>query len=573
MPLIQGTSGADTLQGSIGADTIDGSGGNDLIHIGSGGSLPDGTFTYDTLLGGTGDDRFQYTQSQSGYSTIDGGAGVDTIDFTGHDSGFYFRSTILTLRDGPSANTIEGRLNAYQGLFSPPLDVVFMTASGVERIIASDVGIELDGFTQALDIVSQGGGQVWTGSGDDTITLATRVRTSLGTEYRTLYSSNINGGAGVDRLNLENQANDYLFVKTGSGWSIHDGRNVVHQISNIETVSFAGGAAITLDAAASGADFDSAAYLARYADLRAAYGADEVKAYQHWQQFGKAEGRIGSFDGLNYIASHRDLIAVFGTNAAAGSQHYVQYGAAEGRVVSFDPAAYAASNLDLARIIGTDATAAAGHYINYGVNEGRTTAGFDSVAYLLSNRDLAGLTPVQARTHWLTYGADEGRSGDALFGREQTSIAFTGASVTNQFETATDRDWFSITLPVYQYITFNGSAGVTGLSVYNATGRLIASDADGRDFRFLITNEHGATGPAPYYLVVNGGAVGDYTVTMATSPLNPGALAGTEAALIAANASLDHKAALDDAVDDIPFLAQTEEGGQDWSPAAIHDFF
>lgn len=547
MPLVQGTAGADTLQGTAGADTIDGGAGNDLIRIGSGGSSPDGTSTYDTLLGGAGDDRFQYTQGQSGYSMIDGGQGVDTIDFTGHESGYYFRSTSLTLRDGLSPNTIEGRINAYQGLFSPQLDVVFMTASGVERIISSDVGIELDGFTQALDIVSQGGGQVWTGSGDDTISLSTRVRRNFdGTEYRTLYASQINGGSGVDRLNLENQANDYLFVKTGSGWSIYDGRSVVHRISNIETVSFAGGSVIGVDAAASGADFDAAAYLARYADLQAAYGADEVKAYQHWQTFGKSEGRIGSFDALSYIASHRDLISAFGPNAAAGSQHYSQYGAAEGRVVTFDAANYAASNLDLARVIGTDAAQAATHYINYGVNEGRATAGFDSVAYLLSNPDLAGLTPAQARTHWLTYGADEGRSGHTGFGREQISVAFTGASVASQFETTTDRDWFTITLPVYQYITFNGSAGVTGLSVYNATGRLIASDADGRDFRFVIGNEQGATGPAPYYLVANGGAVGDYTIAVTTTPLNQGAPTGYEAALMAASSSLDQETAVDD---------------------------
>ena len=538
MPLIQGTAGADTLQGTAGADTIDGSAGDDRIDGGAGDDLlliPGGG--YDTLLGGEGDDRFLWRRGEDFIlQQIDGGAGRDTIDFTGHEAGFYVRSRSLVLQDGPQTNSILGHVTGYNGLFSPGLDQDFLTAPSVERIIGSDISIELDGFTAPLEIISLGGGRIWTGSGDDTITLTTRVRATFdGSQVRTLYPSEINGGGGVDRLNLENQASDYFFAKTSSGWSIYDGRTVVHQVSNIETVSFAGGAAMTVDAAASGADFDAAGYLARYADLRAAFGTDEAKAYQHWKIAGEAEGRIGSFDALSYIASYRDLIDAYGANASAGAYHYMVAGVNEGRVVTFDPAAYAASNPDLARVIGTDAVWAASHYINNGVHEGRVVAGFDSVAYLLSNPDLTGLSPAQARTHWLTTGADQDRVGDALFGREQTAFSFTGSSTIGQFETAADRDWFAITLPVYQTITFNGSAGVAGLAVYNSTGRLIASDADGRDFQFFISNSDGAYGPAPYYLVATGGSVGSYSITVTTRPLN---------AAPEASEALQHAAAL-----------------------------
>ncbi|MDP3405554.1 MAG: hypothetical protein Q8S03_12740 [Brevundimonas sp.] len=524
MPTITGTAGADTLRGGEGADTIDAGAGDDLVYIGS------ASTTGDIVLGGEGDDRFLWVRGEGfDFTVIDGGPGRDTLDYTGHEGGYYFRSRSLTLRDGSEPNRIEGWVDGYNGLFSPPLQQTFLNATSIERIIGSDISIQLDGFTQPLEIVSLGGGQIWTGSGNDTIELYERVRALYGGgEFRTLYSSEIRAGGGIDTLKLQGGVGDYLFQKTATGWSIHDGRSAVHQVSDVELLTFAGGTPMTFEAAAA-LDFDAEGYLARYADLRAVFGTDLGKAYQHYEAWGQAEGRIGSFDALSYIASYGDLIRAFGTDAATGTAHYASNGQAEGRIISFNPADYAASHLDLARVFGTDAARAASHYITSGVNEGRATGGFDSVAYLLSHSDLAGKTPSEARTHWLTSGADEGRVGDALFGRDQTDVTFSGGLEAGRFETATDRDWFAITLPVYETLTFNGSAGVTGLALYNATGKLIAADADGRHFQVVITNNDGAYGPAGYYLVVSGGSVGDYTVSYGASRI--GATAEAEAAM------------------------------------------
>jgi hypothetical protein len=81
---------------------------------------------------------------------------------------------------------------------------------------------------------------------------------------------------------------------------------------------------------------------------------------------------LPAFDGLTYIASYPDLIRAFGANAAAGAQHYQFYGRAEGRVpASFDARQYLANYADLRAAFGGDLDAAAAHFITYGYYEGR----------------------------------------------------------------------------------------------------------------------------------------------------------------------------------------------------------
>jgi hypothetical protein len=43
-----------------------------------------------------------------------------------------------------------------------------------------------------------------------------------------------------------------------------------------------------------------------------------------------------AINGLEYIASYADLRAAFGANKAAGEAHFAASGAREGRVVTFD---------------------------------------------------------------------------------------------------------------------------------------------------------------------------------------------------------------------------------------------
>jgi len=76
--------------------------------------------------------------------------------------------------------------------------------------------------------------------------------------------------------------------------------------------------------------FDTAGYLAHYADVRAA-GIDPL---QHYELFGWREGRdpSASFDTQGYLAANPDVAAA-GVNPL---DHYLMFGIYEGRVAVND---------------------------------------------------------------------------------------------------------------------------------------------------------------------------------------------------------------------------------------------
>jgi len=179
-------------------------------------------------------------------------------------------------------------------------------------------------------------------------------------------------------------------------------------------------------------------------------------------------------------------------------------------------------------VLGSDLKQATAHYIQFGFYEGRATSGFDSVAYLLSNSDLAGRTPSQALDHWLLTGADQGRIGDAAFGREQASHALTGTSTASVIGVAGDRDWFQLNLTAGQRIQIDqkGAGAGTGtladgtLQLYDGLGRLVAIDADsgpGADARVVFT----ATTAGVHYIVVSGAGTSAGTYQLTTAAASP----------------------------------------------------
>lgn len=544
MPTFTGTEGADVLTGSTGPDLILGLGGADTI-TGNGGA--------DSLNGGDGADVFVIPNGAGGLSSgrIDGGAGLDTLDVSGYQipTGM-IQSHIVTSQDGVASLSFFSRYQPPPNT-GPILNTPVGTAAGVEIFsfgpgsddvdlsglssvtVSGGAGSDLIiGGSQASSIFGDVGNDRLVGSpGADALDGGVGADTISGAGG----SDTINGGDGTDLLRLAGRPDDYLFQQTAAGWSIHAGRSTVITVANMEQVQFGPGTAQAIETAPS-VDFNAEAYLARYADLRAAFGADPVKAFQHYQTYGIAEGRAVTetpFNALNYTASHPDLIRAFGTDTAAAARHFAEYGQAEGRTVSFDPLVYAAGYNDLARLIGTDAGAAAAHYITYGATEGRATSGFDSVAYLLSNTDLTGMSPQQALSHWLTYGADEGRAGDALFGREQTSHVVVNGLATGLIESRTDRDWFEVSMPVGRDVTFTPSpygnnidGGEVHLALYDGGGRSLISNFNAITYRAVDDTD------GPYYLVVTSRASGapyDYEVTQSIGPArSPQAAAGDD---------------------------------------------
>jgi hypothetical protein len=158
-----------------------------------------------------------------------------------------------------------------------------------------------------------------------------------------------------------------------------------------------------------------------------------VDPEQHYAQYGWHEGRDPNafFSTAAYLAANLDVAAA-GVNPLT---HYDMFGWREGRSPGpgFSGEAYLAANPDVAAA-KVDPLA---HYLGYGQAEGRAAfpgltiaqggghhlyGDFDATYYLATNADVATAARTQtatadsfAFTHYLTYGAREGRDPDAYF--------------------------------------------------------------------------------------------------------------------------------------------------------------
>lgn len=102
-------------------------------------------------------------------------------------------------------------------------------------------------------------------------------------------------------------------------------------VTIISTTQFAAAAAPTPVSYA--AVFNATYYADHYADLKAAYGNNETKLFQHFINSGMKEGRQASeeFNVQAYKARYGDLRAAYGNNLVLYYQHYISNGKAEGR--------------------------------------------------------------------------------------------------------------------------------------------------------------------------------------------------------------------------------------------------
>ena len=206
---------------------------------------------------------------------------------------------------------------------------------------------------------------------------------------------------------------------------------VVHDVTGIGHLHFTDG---TIDEADGSPLVDDLFYSAANPDV----WEMQVDPDQHYAQSGWREGRDPNplFSTSGYLAANPD-VARAGIDPLA---HYDEFGWREGRnpSPSFDTKAYLAGNPDVAAA-GVDPLA---HYLEFGRTEGRTEApvsatapippttpivdqlkgDFDATYYLDRNPDVAraaaasGVAPDSfAFTHYLQFGAAEGRDPDAYF--------------------------------------------------------------------------------------------------------------------------------------------------------------
>lgn len=94
-------------------------------------------------------------------------------------------------------------------------------------------------------------------------------------------------------------------------------------------------------------NFDANRYAADYADLKAAFGTDAAKLWNHYLNYGVKENRAAyttdgargvvltaaNFDASRYAADYADLKAAFGEDAARLWNHYISNGRKERRIV------------------------------------------------------------------------------------------------------------------------------------------------------------------------------------------------------------------------------------------------
>jgi hypothetical protein len=442
---------------------LDGGAGNDLL-VGNAGR--------DVLRGFGGDDTLV---PRTGRDEVDGGAGTDTLVLSGTRASYH----VVT---GRADGSYRLGVNAVYLLGT---DGSGQRVANIEKVQFSDGTV--DWTTLAADAVPFDGPRYVAGYGD---LLLTYGRSPMADQYDHFAAYGFAEGRAPDRFDpLEYVAsNPDLIQAYGLDTASATRHYIIYGSQNGRATS----------------GFDALKYIASNPDLIQAYGNDTVLATEHVIAYGFYEGRLtDSFDALEYIASNPDLIPVYkddvtaatrqyinqgytdnrptdgfdawkyiasysdlittyGLDIAAATRHYVDHGYAQGRIATFDPLLYAASSPDLAREIGTDTQAAERHYIRYGYAEGRPTGGFDTVAYALTYQDLgrAGLTIDEDLTHWLTWGADAGRIGDTLYGREQIShVASTTGVTHDMLDTTSDRDWFGINLSVGQTIDLSLATG------------------------------------------------------------------------------------------------------------------
>ncbi len=173
--------------------------------------------------------------------------------------------------------------------------------------------------------------------------------------------------------------------------------------------------------------FDYRYYAEHNLDLYRAFGYNQTALKNHWENYGKAEGRAAScvFDAKQYLENNGDLRTAFGNDYTAAYRHFMSYGYKEYRKSSleYDGNFYKNHNGDLQDM---NAMQLIRHYALYGKNEARQASDnydivnslFDASIYAKANPDLTaafGNNEIRLKDHWLRYGIAEGRTASLAF--------------------------------------------------------------------------------------------------------------------------------------------------------------
>ena len=181
--------------------------------------------------------------------------------------------------------------------------------------------------------------------------------------------------------------------------------------------------------------YDYNYYISHNADVKKAFGDDDVAVLKHFVNYGMREGRQGkaTFELKSYRNAYGDLRAAFGKNNKDYYMHYIKYGAREKRVATgvkelrnavtvyngvdysrvYNYNYYINKYPDIKKAFGSDDAAVLRHFVNYGMREGRQGAAtFNLAAYRSRYADLRkafGKDNAKYYLHYIRYGFREKR--------------------------------------------------------------------------------------------------------------------------------------------------------------------
>lgn len=298
--VLDGGEGNDFLQGTLADDVVNGGSGNDtasFVNAFSDGSTTGVTVDLNTqgvgqntvaagvdtlsgienLVGSalndtlTGDGNDNVFEGGLGADVMDGGAGSDTASYAGATSGVTVNlGTAGAQATGAGSDTLSGFENLLGSAFADTLtgDANANTLSGGAGDDTLNPGANLVG---AVDVLDGGAGSdtaSFAGLAGVTATLA-GATASIGTDtIATLVSiENLTGGSGNDSLTGDSNAN---VIEGGLGDDVLDGG------AGVDTVSYRGATAVTVDLSAGTATGVGADTITGFENVRTGSGADSI---------------------------------------------------------------------------------------------------------------------------------------------------------------------------------------------------------------------------------------------------------------------------------------------------------
>jgi Ca2+-binding RTX toxin-like protein len=509
--------------------------GSNILRIAENRSLQIGSENADSMTGGPGLDVLQ---GLSGNDTLDGGAGNDTmVGGTGNDI-YYVRDVgdVVTEGVNEGTDTVYSFLSAYtlgtniengrilatsaSNLTGNSLNNVLFAGAG-NNVLNGSSGTDtgdytfglLSGATTGVTVsLATTAAQATGSSGTDTLigienltgsSLADSLTGNSGANVLTGGAGNdtLDGGAGSDTAVFAGNAGGYSFAyNAGTGQitvqdtDLSNGNEGTDVLSSIELLDFA-------DKDMNLGAFDAQWYLAKYADLRAAFGTNTTLATKHYVQSGFREGRsvdtsgndvlngtagndaINGYEGndtLRGLAGNDTLDGGDGTDTAifsgARTGYSFGYNTTNGNITvtdtdltngndgtdvlsgveiltftdrtlnlaTFDAQWYLAKYADLRAAFGTNTTLATKHYVQSGFREGRSvdTSGNDVLNGGAGNDTINGF----AGNDTLTGGAGTdtltGGAGNDIFdfnAQTETGITSSTWDVITDFVSGQDK--------------------------------------------------------------------------------------------------------------------------------------